>query len=427
MSKKEARSAQPKPPPIRRRWLLIALVLPVLGLGVYIAAWQLWAEYHFRAAQKDLERRELSSAQGHLAHCLEVWPNGLGTNLLAARTARRARDYDTAEHLLNTYRKLGGHPEMLHLEYALARAQRGELAGLEDYLWGFVHENHEDTPLVLEALAQGYIHAGRWSEALNSLNDLVERWPAVADVYVWRGWVYDSLHSNVQARDDYRKAVELKPEYDDARLRLAETLILDSEFPAAARHLEEIRQRRPDDPVMLLGLARCRIELNQREEAVAHLSRLLALHPLDAAALTQRGRVAVLQGRFDEAENWLGKAVAIAPWERDTNYQLQLCLDQLGKKREALEVRHRLRQLEEQQKRLEELERQIVKEPANRALRYEAAMILLKYGQERAGVRRLQSLLQEDPHNAGAHAALADYFQRKGDTARSEFHRRQGR
>ena len=108
MSKKEARSAQPKPPPIRRRWLLIALMLPVLGLGVYIAAWQLWAEYHFRAAQKDLERRELSSARGHLAHCLEVWPNGLGTCLLAARTARRARDYDTAEHLLNTYRKLGG-------------------------------------------------------------------------------------------------------------------------------------------------------------------------------------------------------------------------------------------------------------------------------------------------------------------------------
>jgi uncharacterized protein (TIGR02996 family) len=86
-----------------------------------------------------------------------------------------------------------------------------------------------------------------------------------------------------------------------------------------------------------------------------------------------------------------------------------------------------LQQLEEQQKRLETLERQVVKEPANRALRFEAAMILLKYGHEREGVRRLQSLLREDPQNASAHAALADYFQNQGDTARAEFHRRQGR
>jgi tetratricopeptide (TPR) repeat protein len=421
----------PQPPAQpRRRWRLVLLVVALLllgSLGTYRVAQYLWAGWHWRVAGQALARHDLAAAREHLARCLTVWPDNPETLFLAARTARRARAYEEANHLLKAYQDNGGTPAAATLERRLAQAQRGELAGVDEYLWVLVQKQDKDSPLVLEALAQGYIHASRWAEALNSLNRLVECWPEVADVYVWRGWVHESLRSIDQAKADYRQAVALNPENDDARSRLAELLVIISEFPEAADLLETLRQHRPDDPVVLLSLARCRIELNQLEEAEGHLSHLLALHPNDAGALTQRGRIAVLEGRFEEAEKWLREAQALAPWERDTNYQLQLCLGKLGKEKEAKEVGDRLLLLEEQQRRLEGLERQILNEPANRSLRYEAAMILLKYGHEREGVRRLQSLLRDDPQNASAHAALADYFQSQGDTARADFHRRQGR
>ena len=139
----------------RRRLFLIALLVGLTGFGAYGAARHLWAEYHFRAAQKELERHALPAAKSHLAECLAIWPDSTETNLLAARTARRLRDYDEADQLLSIYRKQGGEPEIVRLEHALALAQRGQLAGQESYLWVFVNEGDPDAALVLEALDQG--------------------------------------------------------------------------------------------------------------------------------------------------------------------------------------------------------------------------------------------------------------------------------
>jgi predicted Zn-dependent protease len=402
---------------------VLILLVPV-GLGAYLAGAHLRAEYQLRAARLDLARRDFDSARRRLAFVRQVRPQNREACLLAAQAARRARDYAEAERLLGAYRDLGGDPEAAFLEADLARAQRGDLAGREGRLWARAEQGGPDAPLVLEALAQGYMATFRWGPAVGCLNRLLGDRPDDADALVWRGWVSENLQRLPAARDDYRRAVELSPANEEARLRLAEALVQLNEPKEALVHLEWLRPRRPDDPAVLLALARCQRALDRPREAEELLDRLLALRPDDPQVLAERGRLALGQGQTEEAEKWLREALKRAPFEREANYQLALCLRRRGKAKEADECLARLKQIEEDRKRLAELFQAMVAKPGDRALRREAGTLLLNNGQTQEGLRLLRTVLEEDATDRQAHAALADYYRRAGDPARAERHRR---
>ena len=108
----------------RRRLFLIALLVVLIGFGLYTGGRHLWGEYHLRLAYKALESREFAEARGHFAEYLKVWPDNAEIHLLAARAARRAREYDEAGRLLSQYRKLGGSAEYAQLERAMAHSEQ---------------------------------------------------------------------------------------------------------------------------------------------------------------------------------------------------------------------------------------------------------------------------------------------------------------
>jgi tetratricopeptide (TPR) repeat protein len=409
-----------------RRLLLAILLLALIAFGAYSAGIHFWAEYQLRAARHDLEQRDFSEASRRLALCMKVRPENVDICLLAAQAARRSRDYAEADRLLKRYRSLGGDARAASLERALERAQRGELAGgIESFLWATLEQDRPNDPLILEALAQGYMATFRWGLALGCLKRLLECWPNDAEVLVWRGWVSENLHLLPAARDDYRRALELNPEHEEARLRLAEALLLSSQPEEALEHLTRLQPRQPNNPALLLALARCRRELNQPDEARALLERLLAEHPDDTLVLTERGKLALSQGQAAEAEDWLRKALALAPFERETNYQLALSLRQQGKEQEAVACLARLKRIEADQERLAGLFAAMVEKPRDLSLRREAGAILLSNGQTKEGLGLLQSVLAEDAEDRPTHALLADYYQRIGNRGLADTHRRQ--
>src|SRR5262249_60945121 len=123
----------------------------------------------------------------HLEHCRGAWPGRAAPCFLAARAARLTRDYRATDRLLERCRQLGGVADVLDLEAALAKVQRGEMAGLETPLWGYVEKGYDESPWILEALAQGYLHQNRWPQALACLERLLERDPDNADFLFWPG------------------------------------------------------------------------------------------------------------------------------------------------------------------------------------------------------------------------------------------------
>jgi Tfp pilus assembly protein PilF len=428
---------------------LLLLIALGFGLGGYVAYDWIWgADFHLRAAEEALDRGDFGQAEAHIKLVLESRPNNPEAHLLAARIARRAilpvlpragealgfslatstgrsvGSYDKAQQHLTKFKKLGGVAELFNLEQDLLKAQSGGLPQVEADLKALVAQDPPETELILEALVKGYLQAYRLHEALACLDQWLERNDDV-QALIWRGWVHERLRQTLAAKADYLRALELDPDKDDARLRLAEMLIGSAPAEAAA-HFEILNRKQSADPSVTLGLAQCRRALGDTREARRLLDQLLARQPRYSPALLERGMIAMEESQPAEAERWLRQAVALDPYGRLTNYHIYLCLEQLGKKDEAQKVKAKLDKVIEDLKLMDETTAKVSAAPHDPRWRYEAGMILMRNEQKEEGLRWLLSALEVDPRHAPTHAALADYYDREGKRDLATYHRRQG-
>jgi Tfp pilus assembly protein PilF len=412
-----------------RLWLAaLALVLIVLGAATFGSC--LWAHYHFQAARQALDRLAFDEAQQHLDLCSWVPLGRAGVHLLAAQTARRRDAYPKAEQHLAACLALEGMAPAIARERVLLTAQQGDLDESLRLLESHTAPSDPEADLVLEALAKGYVNRYWHIDALACLNKLLERRPQHPQALLLRARVWEVLARNGKAEHeadalhDYEQAVELHPSFE-ARLGLAGTFYRVGRPWDAAVEYEQLRRLQADNPEVLLGLARCRFNLGEADEARRLLDDLLKRHPGDAAALLERGRLALHAGALVEAEKWLGQAAAAAsPCDSEPHQLLYQCLTAGHKDEEARQSHDRVREREANALHGERLVRQANREPHNVALRCEVARDLLRLGREQDGVAALFLVLEQEPRYAPAHAALADYFERNGQPDRAARHRR---
>src|SRR5581483_793118 len=99
----------------------------------------------------------------------------------------------------------------------------------------------------------------------------------------------------------------------------------------ALPYLEQLRALRPDDPEILVRIARCHHTLGRPEEAEAILAAVLAEHPRHALAWRTRGQVALTACNPSQAERWLRQAVDIVPQDHHAQWALYRALVQQNK------------------------------------------------------------------------------------------------
>jgi tetratricopeptide (TPR) repeat protein len=407
-----------------RRAVFSGIVLLGLAAGSAYGGRALWLEHHFRAAARAADGRDFAAALDHLAPYLAAYPDSGPAHFLAARTARRAGKLDDAETHLAACRRLGYRRDDVDLEQALLMVRRGEPVN-EDYLRRRVEEGHPDALLVLEVLTDHYLRNFRLYDALWSLNHYLARRPDDVAALLGRAFVWEKLFSFEDAERDYRRALDLDPGNDAGRARFA-ALLLDRRGPPAeaAAEYERLRQRHPDDPAFLLGLARARRKAGQPDEARPLLDDLLRREPHYPGALTEMGRVAADEGHNDEAIDWLHKATAEAPWDRVAYGALLNCLRHAGRTEEERECRQTLDRLDADLKRIDELYRAALKSAYDPDLRCELGVLFLRNGEEAEGLRWLGLALEQSPARKDAHRALADYYEKKGHPELAAPHRR---
>jgi predicted Zn-dependent protease len=397
--------------------------MALIALGLWLGSAYTWASYHYRRAQRHLARHELTEALADFALCRKVWPSDTETCLLAARTARRARVYDDARRLLQMYKNLGGDPVAIELEQDLARAQRGELKGLEKSLLAAAQKETEESPLIWEALSQGYMETYRWPQASHCLTKLIDLEPQNAEAFLERGWVRENSNHLAEAITDFKQAATIDPDNARARLSLAGVCLKASHPNDAAEQYEWLRQRDPENPAVLLGLARCRRDLGNIDEARSLLDRLLVISPKDPRALGERGKVGLLDGDAVRAEAMLVQSLAFDPRDREVNYDYYLCLSRLGKEQEARDQRAKLTQITEDADRFNRLLADYAARPSDSGLICEIAEIMLRNNRTTEGEIWLRNVLENDPNYKKAHRLLADYYEKRGDIRKALQHR----
>jgi len=184
-----------------------------------------------------------------------------------------------------------------------------------------------------------------------------------------------------------------------------------------------LQRRQPENLMVPVYLARCRDRLGQQAEAEQLVDAVLARQPNYAPAHVERAKLAFEADRFTAAEGWLRQASALMPGDLQVHHQLYLCLGKNHKEEEARAVQARLKQIELDIQRIQEIVTvRMQQTPHDAALHYEAGMISLRAGSPAEGLRWLLSALKENPRYVPAHQALAEYYQRTGQPARAARH-----
>jgi tetratricopeptide (TPR) repeat protein len=403
--------------------VLLALILAAAGVN-------LWAWHHFREANRLAERQQFAGAHAHYVHCLRVWRWSASTYLAAGRTARRAGLYlEVEQHLAEAGKLQGGAPAHwfpLALESLLLRAQTGDVGEVEEVLWGYVRRDTAEAPLVLEALARGYVRVLRLGTALRCLRMLLEREPDHVGALVMRGWIREGGGEPEEASKDYRRALELDPEREDARLGLARILVRDRPQEACA-HFEFLIARQPGNVEALEGLAEAYGTMGEPEKARPLHDAVLAKDPGNSRALAGLGALALAAGRTADGEALLRRAIAADPANLEAHYQLYLCLvQQPGRAAEAAAQRDTHQRVEADRMRLAQIAgKRMTSTPNDPNLHYELGALYLQYGKPDVGIRWLASALKLDPTHQASHRALYDYFQRTGQADKAEQHWRE--
>jgi tetratricopeptide (TPR) repeat protein len=391
----------------------------------------LWAWYHYREAGRSLDRCHFSEAYTHYTQALEVWRWSAALHFRAAQAARRATLYPEAEYHLAEYQRLQGDSAEttlpLALERLLIQAQSGDITAVDELLWHYIEKDKPETPLILEALARGYSRLFRLSATMNCLHKILEREPDNVEALTMTGkTIVKGGGEQQDAVKYFRRALELDPQRDDARVSLAQLLLRDR--PEEARsHFEYVLARQPDNIDAMVGLGQALRMLSETDKARELLEAVLAKEPENSKALMELGYMAMLAGKMEEAETLLRKAIAANPANRDAHYRLYQCLSQqTGKEKEAAEQIAVYERVGSDMARLGTIvSKEMTSTPNDPKLHYEIGSFYLRYGKPDIGVRWLRSALKLDPDHQPSHQALYEYYQRTGDSEKAEQHRLQ--
>lgn len=373
-------------------------------------------------AQGLLAAHDFHHAREALEEFLATCPLHGEGHFLAARTCRRAGDEEGWRTHLHAAEVLQWPARDIEFENLLMEAQIGNLRLVEPALVRLVEAHAPEEGLIIEALVRGYLQTFRLEEVRSWCEQWAHLEPANDLPWLYQARAYFLNRFPRQAIAQFERALELNPQLAEAHLGAAEAYAIETQFPEALPHYRAYVQARPDDPAGLLGAANCQFSQGDREAARTTLDELLGRFPNHAAGCLVRAKLELEDHRPAEALDWARKADALAPNETDITYTLALALRGLGRNAEAAACEQKLDALRKGLDQLDEVKKQIRRQPTNLALRHEAGVRALKLGREKEASRWFQSVLQQDADYAPTHRALAAYYRQQGDPERAAMH-----
>ncbi len=405
--------------------VVVACVLAVAGAGVLIGV-HVWAHHHWRLARQAAEETDLPRAKEHLQECLRVWPRSAEAHFLMARVCRRGGDLVSARTHLLRAEELHWLTDALDLEYLLHKAEAGGIGPVDQALRSQLRAGHADAPLILEALVRGHLQINGLRDAYHYADLWVRNHPDDWQAYYHRAAVLHRLghsHSHL-AVQDYERAVHLKPDQLEVRLRLAQLLENVGRHLEALHHFRAYQERYPDSTDAAVGEVRCLSSLGKLADAAQVLDNRLRNAPNSAELCLLRGKLFLDGDEPRQALEWLKRAEKeLGPRSAEFHNAIAQAYRGLGRVPEADRHAQWARDIQDDFRRVQEITKEVSEDDRNLALRLEAGLILARRGQLEDAGRWVISALRIDPRNQDAREALAKIMEQTGDPRLAELSR----
>ncbi len=389
-------------------YLLLVLVLLT---GASLVGVAVWFTHHLRQARKEVALGHNAVALRHLEKCRSVWPGHPEVMILSARVARRSAAWDEAEAILEDATRRHGETEALAFERLLLRAVSGDLRNVRPSLVARIRQGGPDAALAREALIAGLAYRFRLNEALAELEDWLAVEPQSVLALAYSGKLEEQRLNTEGAAEKYRRVLQLDPDHDDARLRLASLLVSDRRGGEAIEHLGVLRQRLPDHPEVAILWVKALALVGRTAESRTALEACLRDYPNYPAALAESGASALLDGDDPAAIEYFKRALALEPGNVTVRKQYTLALTRVGRHEEAAREQAVADRLAADFERITQLiAGPLQSRPQDPEVHHEIAQIALRAGQVREALRWFQSALEVDPDHGPTHRALANLY-----------------
>ena len=401
----------------------ISVVLAIITtVGWVLGGSRVLGPQYSSAASDAIRAEDFELAEAHLALARRSNPEDPEVLFESAQLARRQRQFLVALDFLASAEKNGASASQIRLEELLIAIQRFGSSGNEVALWDRLDKGTADEARIREALADIYYREAAYVSALREAERWTELEPQSGRAWLVLALVQMKLEDKIRTVESYSRAVELNPNSFSARLGYGVTLSLLLRHTAAAEQFEIAFRRNPRHKELRIEYGSLLADLEQTERAFEISAPLLAEHPNDPLVVGLAGRVALQQGRINEAEPML-KFAAEKLNEPIIVQEYQRCLIKLNKHEEAKKTSEWHMRLRKEIGLLRDL-RERARAGNDPVPRYEIARILFTNGFGETAAGWLRDALRVAPDFKPAHLALADYYDSIGKTAQGSQHRR---
>ncbi|MGE5244343.1 MAG: sulfatase-like hydrolase/transferase [Betaproteobacteria bacterium] len=167
-------------------------------------------------------------------------------------------------------------------------------------------------------------------EGMRALERVVADDPKVIDAWFMLGNEYYRRHEWTKAIAEYKRALELKPDYDLVVINMANAYRALGKDEEAMVGYRRFMQLDPKNAQIRYEAAQILLDNGQLDEAQKQLERALELEPTLAAARNALGVVALKHGDTATAEKDIAEAIAAKPDVRLAHFNLALLAEQRG-------------------------------------------------------------------------------------------------
>ncbi|MGA2441412.1 MAG: tetratricopeptide repeat protein [Tepidisphaeraceae bacterium] len=157
----------------------------------------------------------------------------------------------------------------------------------------------------------------------------------LAGRYFQLGTAYQGLGGEylAKAEESYRRAIDLFPEYEDARKNLAVTLIDQKRYAEAIEQCRAILEQNPESVGAHTNLGTAYYEQGQLDLALQEYQRVLELEPENVGAMASAGAILAQQGHFNAGIEMLQRALKIDPNNAMARQDLLAAMNERAKMR----------------------------------------------------------------------------------------------
>ena len=295
---------------------------------------------------------------------------------------------NTGQH--GTHSALADIERLLHSDPAAAEARAVALL-----------REQPDEPVALLYRAIALRLQQKTKQAADLLSSLCERWPDAPFAHLQHGLAQRELGVIDGAERSFERAVEVKPDFADGWLALADIRVATDDGRGANEAFGRYAELAPQVPELRDAAA----ALGNGNSAVAErlVRQRLGAHPNDIVALCALADIAQRHGQIADAGQLLRHVVRMAPGYTRARHNYAVVLLREGRVDDALE----------------ECEQLLARAPRDPALRKLKAAILAKGLEYEQSIRIFEELLAEDSSRAELWTSLGHLLKSVGRSADS--------